>query len=114
MLIKKEIASNLGFSEINDNYFFGTSLSAGNIIPAPTVIINQSKKYKKIQFLSNDNPTFKVINKNIDFFEYILDCKIDLTIEGDLKKLLNKIIKNSQSEKKSKFDIVAFNIPWIG
>ena len=32
LLIKKEIASNLGFSEINDNYFFGTSLSAGNII----------------------------------------------------------------------------------
>ena len=114
LLIKKEIASNLGFSEINDNYFFGTSLSAGNIIPAPTVIINQDKKYKKLQFLSNDNPTFKVIEKNIDFFEYILDCKIDLTIEGDLKKLLNKIIKNSQSEKKSKFDIVAFNIPWIG
>ena len=112
--IKKEVASNLGFSDLNDNYFFGTSLSAGNIIPAPTVIINQNKKFKKINFLSNDNPTFKVIKKNIDFFEYILDCKIDLIIEGDLKKLLNTIIKNSMSEKKSKFDIVAFNIPWIG
>ncbi len=113
-LIKKEVATNLGFSDLNDNYFFGTSLSAGNIIPAPTVITNQNKKYKKIRFVSNDNPTFKVINKNLDFFEYILDCKIDLIIEGDLQKLLDKIIKNSQSAKKSKFDIVGFNIPWIG
>ena len=70
--------------------------------------------YKKINFLANDNPTFKVIDKNIDFFEYILDCEIELIIEGDLKKLLNVIIKNSSSNKKSKFDIVAFNIPWIG
>lgn len=112
--IKKEVALNLGYSDFNDNYFFGTSLSAGNIIPAPNVIINQNKKYKKINFLANDNPTFKVINKNIDFFEYILDCEIELTIEGDLNKLLNEIIKNSSSNKKSKFDIVAFNIPWIG
>lgn len=114
ILIKKEVANNLGFSELNNNYFFGTSLSAGNIIPAPTVIINKNKKFKKIRFLSNDNPTFKVINRNLDFFEYILDCKIDLTIEGDLQKLLDKIISNSQNEKKSKFDIIGFNIPWIG
>ena len=52
--------------------------------------------------------------KNLDFFEYIFDCQIELIIESDLKKLLNKIITNSQSNLKSKFDIVAFNIPWIG
>jgi multiple sugar transport system substrate-binding protein len=114
LLIKNEFASQLGFSEIDNNFYFGTSLSAGNIIPAPAVITNQSKKFKRIRFLSNDNPTFKVINKNLDFFEYIFDCKIELTIESDLKKLLNKIITNSQSNSKSKFDIVAFNIPWIG
>ena len=45
--IKKEVALNLGYGDFNDNYFFGTSLSAGNIIPAPNVIINQNKKYKK-------------------------------------------------------------------
>ena len=114
ILIKKEVATNLGFNEIDDNYFFGTSLSAGNIIPSPSVITNQSKKFKKITFLSNDNPTFKVIEKNLSFFEYILDCKINLEIEGDLQKLLDTIIKNSQSKKKPKFDIVGFNIPWIG
>ena len=114
LLIKNEFASQLGFSEIDNNFYFGTSLSAGNIIPAPTVITNQNKKFKRIRFLSNDNPTFKVIQNNLDFFEYIFDCKIQLTIESDLKKLLNKIITNSQSNSKSKFDIVAFNIPWIG
>ena len=114
LLIKNEFASQLGFGGIDNNFYFGTSLSAGNIIPAPTVITNQSKKFKRIRFLSNDNPTFKVINKNLDFFEYIFDCQIELTIESDLKKLLNKIITNSQSNLKSKFDIVAFNIPWIG
>ena len=114
LLIKNEFASQLGFNEIDNNFYFGTSLSAGNIIPAPTVITNQNKKFKRIRFLSNDNPTFKVIQNNLDFFEYIFDCKIELTIESDLKKLLNKIITNSQSNSKSKFDIVAFNIPWIG
>ncbi len=114
VLIKKEVASNLGYSDLNDNYFFGTSLSAGNIIAAPSVITNQSNKYKKIRFLSNDNPTFKVIKKNLSFFEYILGCKIELEIEGDLQKLLQKIIDNSSSGKKSKYDIVGFNIPWIG
>ena len=114
LLIKNEFASQLGFNEIDNNFYFGTSLSAGNIIPAPTVITNQSKKFKKIRFLSNDNPTFKVIQNNLDFFEYIFDCKIELTIESDLKKLLNKIITNSLSNSKSKFDIIAFNIPWIG
>ena len=114
LLIKNEFASQLGFGGVDNNFYFGTSLSAGNIIPAPTVITNQNKKFKKIRFLSNDNPTFKVINNNLDFFEYIFDCQIDLIIESDLKKLLNKIITNSQSNLKSKFDIVAFNIPWIG
>ena len=114
LLIKNEFASQLGFGGVDNNFYFGTSLSAGNIIPAPTVITNQSKKFKRIRFLSNDNPTFKVIDKNLDFFEYIFDCQIELTIESDLKKLLNKIITNSQSNLKSKFDIVAFNIPWIG
>ena len=114
LLIKNEFASQLGFGGVDNNFYFGTSLSAGNIIPAPTVIINQNKKFKKIRFLSNDNPTFKVINNNLDFFEYIFDCQIELIIESDLKKLLNKIITNSQSNLKSKFDIVAFNIPWIG
>ena len=114
LLIKNEFAAQLGFGGLDNNFYFGTSLSAGNIIPAPTVIINQNKKFKSIRFLSNDNPTFKVINKNLDFFEYIFDCQIELTIESDLKKLLNKIITNSQSNLKSKFDIVAFNIPWIG
>ena len=114
LLIKNEFASQLGFGGVDNNFYFGTSLSAGNIIPAPTVITNQNKKFKKIRFLSNDNPTFKVINNNLDFFEYIFDCQIELIIESDLKKLLNKIITNSQSNLKSKFDIVAFNIPWIG
>jgi multiple sugar transport system substrate-binding protein len=114
LLIKNEFASQLGFGGVDNSFYFGTSLSAGNIIPAPTVITNQSKKFKKIRFLSNDNPTFKVIKKNLDFFEYIFDCKIELNIESDLKKLLNKIITNSQSNSKSNFDIVAFNIPWIG
>ena len=40
-----------------------------------------------------------MIDKNIDFFEYILDCEIELIIEGDLKKLLNVIIKNSHQIK---------------
>ena len=114
LLIKNEFASQLGFGGVDNNFYFGTSLSAGNIIPAPTIITNQNKKFKKIRFLSNDNPTFKVIKKNLDFFEYIFDCQIELTIESDLKKLLNKIITNSQSNLRSKFDIVAFNIPWIG
>ena len=114
LLIKNEFATQLGFSGVDNNFYFGTSLSAGNIIPAPTVITNQNKKFKKIRFLSNDNPTFKVIHNNLDFFEYIFDCQIELTIESDLKKLLNKIITNSQTNTKSKFDIVAFNIPWIG
>ena len=114
LLIKNEFASQLGFGGVDNSFYFGTSLSAGNIIPAPTIITNQSKKFKKIRFLSNDNPTFKVIKKNLDFFEYIFDCKIELNIESDLKKLLNKIITNSQSNSKSNFDIVAFNIPWIG
>ncbi|MDA9713593.1 extracellular solute-binding protein [Alphaproteobacteria bacterium] len=114
ILIKKEFATNLGYNDMNDNYFFGTSLTAGKIISAPSIITNQSKKFKKISFLSNDNPTFKVIKKNLNFFEYILGCKIELELEGDLQRLLEKIVNNSISRKKSKYDIVGFNIPWIG
>jgi hypothetical protein len=112
--IKNEIASNLGFGELNDTYYFGMSLSAGNIIPSPKVFINSSNRFKKISLLSNDNPTFKVINSNLDFFEYILDCKIEHIIENDLNKLLNLIVKNSEKKTKSKFDIVGFNLPWVG
>jgi len=114
LTIKSEFALKLGYSEIDNNFYFGTSISAANIISAPSVVINKNKKYKKIRFLSNDNPTFKVIKKNLDFFQHIFNSQIELNIEGDLKKLLNKIITNSQSNIKSKFDIIAFNIPWIG
>jgi multiple sugar transport system substrate-binding protein len=111
--LKNELASGLGYDEANNSYYFGMSLSAGNIISPPYVIVNDEKKFKKIHLLTNTNPTFQVIKKNLDFFEYILNTKIEIeTLE--INKVLTKIRKNSNSSKESKIDIVAFNLPWIG
>jgi len=111
--IKEELAAELGFDQFNNSYYFGMSLSAGNIISPPYVMINTEKKFKKINLLTNNNPTFMVIKKNIDFFSYLLDTKLEIEIL-EINKLLNRIRKNSETKKVSKIDLIAFNLPWIG
>ena len=68
--IKNEIASNLGFGELNDSYYFGMSLSAGNIIPSPKVFINTSNRFKKISILSNETKLLPFKGSEIFFFTF--------------------------------------------
>ena len=112
--IKSTIASNLGFSELEtkSNYYFGMSLSAANIVPPPHILSQDYKKNTVIRILTNTNPTFLVIKNNLQFFENILGVKIQLeTLELD--KLHDEIFINSKL-KRSKYDIIAFNLPWLG
>lgn len=111
--IKEELASELGFDQFNNTYYFGMSLSAGNIISPPYVLVNTEKKFKKINLLTNNNPTFMVIKKNLDFFSYLLDTKLEIETL-DINKLLDRIRRNSETNKESKIDLLAFNLPWIG
>ena len=112
--IKSTIASNLGFNELEEknNYYFGMSLSAANIIPPPHILSHVFKKNTKIRILTNTNPTFLVIKKNLKFFENLLGVKIQLqTLELD--NLHDEILLNSTLNQ-SKYDIIAFNLPWLG
>ena len=112
--IKSTIASNLGFNELEtkSNYYFGMSLSAANIISPPHILSQNFKKNITMQILTNTNPTFLVIKNNLKFFENILGVKIKFkTLELD--KLHDEIIINSKS-KHSRYDIIAFNLPWLG
>ena len=114
ILIKESLAENLGFEDnsMTSKFHFGMSLHAGNLIPPPHALIHSGKILKTITIATNNNPTFKVIEKNIKFFENIIGSKINLKIFG-LNELHNEILKNKKN-KNSAFDIIAFNIPWLG
>lgn len=114
ILIKDSLAQNLGFEKNVEktDFHFGMSLSAGKVISPPHTLVHDETKIKKISIATNNNPTFNVIKDNIIFFENILGTKIDLHI-FDLNELHNQIIKNKKKNI-SHFDIVAFNLPWLG
>lgn len=110
---KYHVAFSLGYENNNtSSFYFGSSLLSANIIPPPGILNIHCKPNEKINMLLDDDPTFIVINKNKNFIENMLGVKLEITLLENTE-LRKKLIDNSRVSK-SKYDIISFDMPWIG
>ena len=90
------------------------SITANNTIKAVKISLKLKfmslKIFYKIRQLSL--PKRKVIEKNKQFIESMIGLKLDIKILNNML-LRKEIIKNSKL-KKSKYDIICFDMPWTG
>lgn len=110
--IKYHVASSMGYEKDQQGYYFGTSVFSSNVISSPAIMNINCPAKLQIKLLLNDNMTFKVIEKNKQFIESMIGLKLDIKILNNML-LRKEIIKNSKL-KKSKYDIICFDMPWTG
>lgn len=110
---KEHIAHSLGYDSNNENsFFFGTSLLSANIISEPTVINLNCSANEEISILLNDNKTFKIIEENKKEIEGLIGVRLNLTLKNN--DLLRKEIIDNHKRKKSVYEIICFDLPWVG
>ena len=110
---KGHIAHSLGYDTNNVNsFFFGTSLLSANIISEPFAINLNCKADEEISILFNDNKTFKIIKENKKEIEGLIGVKLNITLKNN--ELLRKEIIDNSKRKKSNYEIICFDLPWIG
>ena len=99
-------------SDSDEDYYFGGSYFAAQIIPPPRLIESLFRGKREIRFLLNDDNYFlSMRNMWADFRNNIASRKnFDLR---KLPQLHERLIENAKL-KESEYDIVAINAPWLG
>jgi multiple sugar transport system substrate-binding protein len=99
-------------SDTDEDYYFGGSYFAAQIIPPPRLIESLFRGKQEIRFLLNDDNYF-ISMRNVwaDFRNNIASrTSFDLR---KLPQLHERLIENAKL-KESEYDIVAINAPWLG
>jgi multiple sugar transport system substrate-binding protein len=113
--IKFLLAETFGFrskSDSDEDYYFGGSYFAAQIIPPPRLIENLFGGKHELHFLLNDDNYFlSMRNMWADFRNNIASRK-----SFDLRKLpqLHERLIENAALKESEYDIIAINAPWLG
>src|SRR4051794_19922279 len=99
-------------TESDEDFYFGGSYFAAQIIPPPRLIESLFRGKREIKFLLNDDNYFlSMRNMWADFRNNMASRK-----NFDLRKLPllhERLIENSRLPE-SEYDIVAVNAPWLG
>jgi multiple sugar transport system substrate-binding protein len=99
-------------SDADEDYYFGGSYFAAQIIPPPRLTESLFRGKHEIRFLLNDDNYFiSMRNMWADFRNNIASrTNFDLR---KLPQLHERLIENAKL-KESEYDIVAINAPWLG
>jgi multiple sugar transport system substrate-binding protein len=114
-LIKSLLAETFGLRknpEDEENFYFGGSYFAAQIIPPPKLIENIFGGRRELRFLLNyDNYFASMMNMWADFRNNLSSRK-----HFDMLKLpdLHSKMKENSKKEISEYDIVAINSPWLG
>jgi multiple sugar transport system substrate-binding protein len=96
---------------VTDDYYFGASYMCAQVIPQPSVL-TKSLNLDKISMLIHADPTFLAMASVKRQLESILGASI-LNKALSIDRLSREILVNSTLAR-SKYDIVACNLPWFG
>ena len=113
--VKSLLADTFGLRtapEDEDDFYFGGSYFAAQIIPPPKLIESLFRGKRELHFLLNDDNYFaSMCNMWSDFRNNISARK-----NFDLRKLpaLHERLIASAAQPVSDYDIVALNMPWLG
>jgi multiple sugar transport system substrate-binding protein len=96
---------------VTDDYYFGASYMCAQVIPQPSALA-ESLHLDKIRMLIHADPTFLAMAAVKRQLESILGTPM-LNKALSIDRLYREISNNSTLAR-SKFDIIACNLPWFG
>ena len=98
-------------NEANDR-FFGSTYAVSKNAPPMSVLDKPLTLSGGLKTLIHSDPSFMVMNKLKRHFEMVLGCPIHNETHS-LDTLRDETLKNSD-RKRSAYDLVAVNLPWVG
>jgi len=113
--LKQMIAQSFGFpmdAQGRGNYYFGASYMAANIIAAPTIMRQGIGVNNTLRCLFNDDQTFLILQGLQSDLAQWLGGKVEIDCVP-LDTLRTLSLENAQ-EATSKYDVMSFDLPWIG
>ena len=113
--IKSLLAETFGLrakTDSDEDFYFGGSYFAAQIIPPPRLIESLFRGKREITFLLNDDNYFLSMRNMWADFRNNMASRQNFDLRK-LPKLHERLIENSQ-QTVSEYDIVAINAPWLG
>ena len=92
--------------------YFGKAYSQSRTAPPLSVLNEPLKLSGGLKTLYHSDPSFMVFNNLRKHFEVVFGCPIH-NQSRSLDNLFEEVEKNSQ-RKRSGYDLVAINLPWVG
>jgi multiple sugar transport system substrate-binding protein len=112
--VKELLADTFGLRSSQDDaddYYFGGSYLAGQIIP-PLEIMEKKDASTDLRFLLHDDNYFAGMRDMWSDFRSKLSARKNFTLLG-LPELREEVFRNARRAE-SAYDVIAFNIPWLG
>lgn len=113
--IKLLLAETFGFrskADSDEDYYFGGSYFAAQIIPPPRLIESLFSGQREIKFLLNDDNYFLSMRNMWSDFRSNMSSGKNFDLRK-LPQLHERVIANGRRAE-SEYDIVAINAPWLG
>jgi multiple sugar transport system substrate-binding protein len=113
--IKSLLAETFGLrakSEDDEDFYFGGSYFAAQIIPPPHLIESLFRGKRELRFLLNDDNYFLSMRNMWSDFRNKMSSRKNFDLLK-LPDLHSKMIENA-AQRISEYDIVAINAPWLG
>jgi multiple sugar transport system substrate-binding protein len=95
-----------------NDYYFGSSYSTGNVLPPPVIMTPKLAITGRLRLLEHADPTFMAMHALKKQFETIFGVGIKSRALS-IDRLRNEILENAALPK-SRYDIVACDLPWFG
>lgn len=115
MQLKATVGSTFGFNTSGgaiDDFYFGGYYMASRILPYPSAMRQGVGYDHTIRILSPSDPTFKTLSDFSSNLDEMCGTNVEIVNLG-LDDLYKEITVNA-GRSKSKYDLVAIDLPWVG
>ncbi len=101
-----------GGSNNSEDYYFGGSYFAGQIIPPLEIMEKKKESGPELRFLLHDDNYFASMRDMWSDFRNKLSARKNFNLLG-LPELRQEVFANAKRAE-SKYDVIAINMPWLG
>ena len=115
MQLKATVGTTFGFNTSGgsiDDFYFGGYYMASRILPYPSAMRVGVGYDHKIRILSPSDPTFKTLSDFSSNLDEMCGSNVEI-VNLALDELHQEIMTNAMRTK-SKYDLVAIDLPWVG
>ena len=115
MQLKAMVGSTFGYSDGEgsmSDFYFGGYYMASRILPYPNAMRAGPGFDRRVRILCSEDPTFRTLGRHSSILNELCGTNVEVT-NLSLDDLLAEIMVNAR-RKRSRYDIVAVDLPWIG